>query len=134
VALAMAWYRRSPPEHALLLPLFALWVATAALGPGLALAALNARYRDVRFLVPFLIQFGLYVSPVGFSSAAVPDAWRFAFGLNPLAGAIEGFRWCLLGGPNPLLTAAPGLVLTALTLVAGFAYFRAAERALADVI
>ncbi len=134
VALVMVWYRWLPGERALLLPVFALWVAAAALGPGLALAALNARYRDVRFLVPFLVQFGLYVSPVGFASEAVPAHWRFWFAWNPLAGAIDGFRWCLIGGASPFPRAAPGLVLTMLLLGAGLAYFRAAERALADII
>ena len=134
VALVMAWYRWLPGERALLLPLFALWVAAAALGPGLALAALNARYRDVRFLVPFLVQFGLYVSPVGFASEAVPAHWRFWFAWNPLTGAIDGFRWCLIGGPSPFPAAAPGLVLTVLMFGAGLAYFRAAECAFADII
>jgi lipopolysaccharide transport system permease protein len=134
VAPVMVWYRWLPGERALLLPLFALWVAAAALGPGLALAALNARYRDVRFLVPFLVQFGLYVSPVGFASEAVPAHWRFWFACNPLTGAIDGFRWCLIGGANPFPGSMPGLVLTALLLGAGLAYFRAAERGLADII
>jgi len=134
VALVMVWYRWLPGERAFLLPLFALWVAAAALGPGLALAALNARYRDVRFLVPFLVQFGLYVSPVGFTSEAVPAHWRFWFAWNPLAGAIDGFRWCLIGGPSPFPAAAPGLALTVLLLGAGLAYFRVAERGFADII
>jgi len=134
VALVMVWYRWLPGERAFLLPLFALWVAAAALGPGLALAALNARYRDVRFLVPFLVQFGLYVSPVGFASEAVPAHWRFWFAWNPLAGAIDGFRWCLIGGPSPFPAAAPGLALTVLLLGAGLAYFRVAERGFADII
>ena len=134
VALVMVWYRWLPGERAFLLPLFALWVAAAALGPGLALAALNARYRDVRFLVPFLVQFGLYVSPVGFASEAVPAHWRFWFAWNPLAGAIDGFRWCLIGGPSPFPAAAPGLVATVLLLGAGLAYFRVAERGFADII
>jgi lipopolysaccharide transport system permease protein len=134
VALVMVWYRWLPGERALLLPLFALWVAASALGPGLALAALNARYRDVRFLVPFLVQFGLYVSPVGFASEAVPAHWRFWFACNPLAGAIDGFRWCLIGGANPFPAAAPGLAVTVLLLGAGLTYFRAAERAFADII
>ena len=134
VALAMACYGWRPEWRAALIPLFALWVAAAALGPGLALAALNVRFRDVRHIVPFLVQFGLYVSPVGFVSAAVPAPWRFAFGLNPLTGAIDGFRWCLIGGTNPFPAAFPGLALTAMMLAAGLAYFRAAERAFADTI
>jgi len=80
------------------------------------------------------VQFGLYVSPVGFASEAVPAHWRFWFAWNPLAGAIDGFRWCLIGGPSPFPAAAPGLVATVLLLGAGLAYFRVAERGFADII
>jgi lipopolysaccharide transport system permease protein len=134
VALVFVYYGWLPGPRALLLPLFAIWVAAAAFGPALALGALNVRYRDVRYIVPFLAQFGLYLSPVGFSSAAVPEAWRFWFGLNPLAGAIEGFRWSLIGGECPFPAAGLGLALTALMVVAGLAYFHAAERDFADTI
>jgi lipopolysaccharide transport system permease protein len=134
VALALAWFGWRPGLHALWTPLFALWAAAAALGPGVALAALNVRYRDVRYLVPFVVQFGLYVSPVGYEGRAVPESWRFLFELNPLAGALAGFRWALIGGQSPFPAAWPGLALTLLTLGLSLAYFRASERSFADTI
>ena len=110
--------------------------AAASLGPALWLTALNVKYRDFRYVVPFVVQFGLYVSPVGFSSAVVPPAWRFWYGLNPIVGVIDGFRWCLIGGANPLREPgfAESLVVVALFLWFGVRYFRATERTFADVI
>lgn len=136
LVLLMAYYQVVPGPRLMLLPLFILLALGTAMGAGLWLAALNVRYRDFRYIVPFIIQFGLYVSPVGFSSAVVPEAWRWAFALNPMVGVIDGFRWSLLGGAQPLFV--PGLLLSAvLSLVllgTGVAYFRRTERTFADVI
>ncbi|MGH7342505.1 MAG: ABC transporter permease, partial [Candidatus Rokuibacteriota bacterium] len=102
----------------------------------LLLTALNVKYRDFRFVIPFVVQFGLYVSPVGFSSAVVPEAWRLWYSLNPVVGVIDGFRWCLLGGESRLY--APGfalsLLVTAALLWLGIAYFRRTERSFADLV
>src|SRR5206468_3926410 len=93
----MVYYRFVPGWHILLLPLFILMALLASLGPGLWVTALNVKYRDFRYVIPFLVQFGLYVSPVGFSSTVVPEKWRLLYSLNPLVGVIDGFRWSILG-------------------------------------
>lgn len=131
----MAWYRFVPSVQVLLLPAFLLLALAAALGVGFWLSALTVRYRDVRFIIPFLVQFGLYVTPVGFSTQIVPEVYRPLFALNPLVGVIEGVRWCLLGtgvldhGVLPISAAvAVGLLVT------GFLYFRKTERVFADTI
>lgn len=131
----MACYGVFPPLQILVLPLFVLMALAAALGAGLWLSALTVRYRDVRFVVPFVVQFGLYATPVGFSTAAVPEDYRVLFAVNPMVGVIEGFRWCLLG--NGVIDGAVipvSAVSAALLLVTGFRYFRATERRFADVI
>jgi lipopolysaccharide transport system permease protein len=132
----MGWYRFYPGWSMLFLPAFVCLGLFATLGPSLILAALNVRYRDFRFVVPFLLQFGLYVSPVGFSSSIVPEQWRFLYSLNPMVGVIEGFRWCILNGESkPYL---PGLVLSlcvaAFFLWLGIKRFRAMEKSFADLI
>jgi lipopolysaccharide transport system permease protein len=132
----MTWYRFLPTWRLALLPLFVLLAALASLGPAFFLTALNVKYRDFRYVIPFLVQIGLYVSPVGFSSAVVPDQWRFWYSLNPVVGVIDGFRWCLLGGESILYL--PGFAMS-LILVAGFlwlgtAYFRRTEKSFADLI
>ena len=103
---------------------------------GLWLASLNVQYRDFRFIVPFIVQFGLYISPVGFSSSIVPQEWRFIYSLNPIVGVIDGFRWAILGGDSHLYL--PGFLLSlglvALLLISGIWYFRKMERKFADVI
>jgi lipopolysaccharide transport system permease protein len=108
----------------------------ASLGPAFLITALNVKYRDFRYVIPFIVQFGLYVSPVGFSSAIVPEPWRFWYRLNPMVGVIDGFRWCVLGGEARLY--APGFVLdlgvVALFLWFGIAYFRRTEHSFADLI
>ncbi|WP_205647890.1 ABC transporter permease [Acuticoccus yangtzensis] len=135
LAVLMVAYAFAPDWRVLFLPVFILLAVAAAMGPALLLAALNVRYRDFRFIVPFIIQFGLYVSPVGFSSAVVPEAWRWVYGLNPLVAVIEGFRWCLLRGEAQLgLWVLPGLGVVALMMWAGLAYFKRTERTFADVI
>jgi len=132
----MAWYRFVPDFKLLLLPAFLLMAFLAAFGAGLWLSALNVKYRDFRYVVPFLVQFGLYISPVGFSSAIVPEKWRFIYFLNPMVGVIEGFRWAILGEAFPMNW--PGLAISALLVVlifvGGLLYFRSMERSFADVV
>ncbi|MGI8481701.1 MAG: ABC transporter permease, partial [Chthoniobacterales bacterium] len=103
---------------------------------GLWLAALNVQYRDFRYVVPFLVQFGLYLSPVGFSSAVVPERWRLLYSLNPMVGVIDGFRWAISGGRAPLYLPGMWVGLTVITLLlaGGIWYFRRMERTFADVI
>ena len=132
----MAWYNFVPSWRILTLPLFILIAVAAALGAGLWLASLNVQYRDFRFIVPFIVQFGLYISPVGFSSSVVPEKWRLLYSINPMVGVIDGFRWAILGGEAQLYWSgfilSMGLVI--LLLVSGVWYFRKMERTFADVI
>ena len=136
LAILMAWYFFAPSWRLLLLPGFVILSVLASLGPALLITALNVKYRDFRYIIPFILQFGLYVSPVGFSSTVVPERWRLWYSLNPLVGVIDGFRWCILGGESPLYL--PGFLLSlgvvALTLWIGVAYFRLTERYFADLI
>lgn len=132
----MAWYSYLPDWRIVTLPFFILIAFAAAMGAGLWIAALNVKYRDFRYIVPFVVQLGLYISPVGFSSAIVPEQWRLLYSLNPMVGVIDGFRWAILGGGTPLYW--PGFLLS-LTLVAvifitGVFYFRKTEKSFADVI
>ncbi|WP_224982630.1 ABC transporter permease [Geomonas agri] len=132
----MLWYGFLPGWRLAALPLFLLLCSLFLCGAGLWFAALNVKYRDFRYLVPFLLQFGLYVSPVGFSSAVVPESWRLLYSLNPMVGVIDGFRWALLGGRGEVFW--PGVALSTLLslllLVSGVWFFRRTERILADVI
>jgi lipopolysaccharide transport system permease protein len=132
----MLWYRFVPGWQALLLPGFAVIAFLASLGPGLWITALNVRFRDFRYIIPFVVQLGLYVSPVGFSSDIVPEKWRLLYSLNPMVGVIDGFRWCILGGDSSLYM--PGFLLS-LTIVVFFLWlgitsFRKMERSFADLI
>jgi lipopolysaccharide transport system permease protein len=136
LVLIMAWYRYAPPMQVVLMPVFVVLAVLASLGPGLWLSALNVKYRDFRYLLPFILQLGLYISPVGFSSAVVPEEWRLLYHLNPLVGIIDGFRWCLLGGESPFRQ--PGFALS-MAVLAGLAWlgistFRATEKSFADVV
>jgi lipopolysaccharide transport system permease protein len=108
----------------------------AAIGTGLWIAALSIKYRDVRYLVPFAVQFGLYISPVGFSSSVIPDSWRLLYSVNPAVGIIDGFRWALFGGNSPFYWPALALScgVTFALLISGILYFRKTERLFADVI
>ena len=106
----MAWYRFVPDWRILALPIFALLAFFASAGPSLWIAALNVKYRDFRYVIPFIVQLGLYVSPVGFSSSVVPEQWRLLYSFNPIVGVIDGFRWCILRGQGGLYT--PGLVVS----------------------
>jgi lipopolysaccharide transport system permease protein len=131
----MLVYQFAPSAQVVFLPLFVLLGLAAALGIGFWLSALTVRYRDVRFLVPFITQFGLYVTPVGFATATVPEQYRLAFALNPMVGVIEGFRWSLLGtGSLGGGVLAVSTATAATLLVSGFLYFRATERRFADII
>ena len=132
----MLWYRFSPSPQILLLPLFIVLALLASIGPGLWITSLNVKYRDFRYVIPFIVQFGLYVSPVGFSSSVVPEKWRLLYNLNPMVGVIDGFRWCILGGDSPLYW--PGflvsLAIVAFFLWLGVSRFRLMEKTFADII
>ncbi len=132
----MLWYGFAPDWRVLTLPAFIFIAFAAAMGAGLWVAALNVKYRDFRYIVPFVVSLGLYISPVGFSSSIVPESWRLVYSINPMVGVIDGFRWAILGGDTPLYW--PGLslsiVLVSLILVTGVLYFRKTERTFADVI
>jgi lipopolysaccharide transport system permease protein len=132
----MAWYNFVPTWRILTLPFFIAIAFAASMGAGLWLASLNVKYRDFRYIVPFIVQFGLYISPVGFSSNIVPERWRFLYSLNPIVGVIDGFRWAILGGESTLYL--PGFFLSLglvfFLLVTGVWYFRKMERTFADVI
>jgi lipopolysaccharide transport system permease protein len=136
----MVWFRYLPPLQILLLPFFIILAFLAALGPGLILTALNVKFRDFRFIVPFVLQFGIYISPVGYFSSLIQQKYglwaRLAYSANPAVGVIDGFRWCLLGGQQQLFV--PGLVMslsvTTLLLLIGIKYFRKTEKTFADVI
>jgi lipopolysaccharide transport system permease protein len=132
----MISYQFPPSWQILLLPVFMLAAFLATLGPALWISALNVRYRDFRYVIPFIVQFGLYVSPVGFSSSLVPEQWRLLYSLNPMASVIDGFRWCILGGESKLYL--PGQPVSAgviaFFLWLGFRQFRKMENSFADLI
>jgi lipopolysaccharide transport system permease protein len=136
LALMMAWYGFMPGWEMLTLPLFIAMAFLASLGPSLWITSLNVRYRDFRYIVPFIIQFGLYISPVGFSSTVVPESWRLLYSLNPMVGVIEGFRWAILGGESRIYLPgfAAGWLVIALFLWLGMRHFRRTEKSFADVI
>ena len=132
----MLWYGFAPDWRIVTLPLFIAIAFIAAMGAGLWTASLNVKYQDVRYVIPFVVQFGLYVSPVGFSSTIIPEEWRLLYSLNPMVGVIDGFRWAILGGnaqiywPGFLLS----LLLVLVILVTGIYYFRKTEKSFADII
>ena len=132
----MIWYHFVPSAHVWVLPVFVLLTFAAAFGAGLWVAALMVEYRDFRHIIPFAMQFGLYISPVAYLTVLVPERWRLAYSLNPMVGVIDGFRWSLLGRENSLdwrrLTMC--CVVTSILLVSGLWYFRKTERSFADVI
>jgi lipopolysaccharide transport system permease protein len=132
----MVWYKVIPSPNIVLLPIFIILALVVSIGPALWIAALNVKYRDFRYIIPFIVQFGLYISPVGFSSSVVSEKWRFIYSLNPMVGVIDGFRWCILGGASALYL--PGLALSAAVacffLWFGLKQFRRMERAFADLI
>ena len=136
LALMMLFYRFAPDWRMLTLPLFLFMAFITTYGFSLWLSALNVRYRDFRIIVPFIVQFGLYVSPVGFSSSVIPEQWRLLYSLNPMVGVIDGFRWAILGGDVQIYW--PGFILSIILIlivfVSGLFYFRNTERTFADVI
>lgn len=136
LCLIMVWYKYIPDWRILVLPVFLFLSSVASFGIGLWLASLNVKYRDFRHIVPFLVQFGLYISPVGFSSSIVPERWRLFYSINPMVGIIDGFRWALFRGNVQIYL--PGFLLsTALVMlifVSGIWYFRKTERTFADNI
>jgi len=134
--LLMAWYQYLPSWRILVLPAFTLLAFLASMGPALWITALNVKYRDFRYVIPFIVQFGLYVSPVGFSSSVVPEEWRLLYSLNPMVGVIDGFRWCILGGQSALHLSdlAVSVAVAGFFLWFGIHRFRKTERSFADLI
>ena len=132
----MLFYGYPPGWQILLLPFFTLLALLTSLGPSLWMTALNVKYRDFRYIIPFVVQFGLYISPVGFSSNAIPETWRLLYSLNPMVGIIDGFRWCILGSESPIYW--PGFLLSLLVvscfLWLGIGQFRKTEKSFADMI
>ena len=132
----MAWYRFIPSWKIVFIPLFLLITFLIAFGLGLIFSALNVKYRDFRHIVPFIVSFGLYVSPVGFSSDVIPQRWRLIYSINPMVGIIDGFRWCIIGQDISIYK--PGftisIILTFLILIIGIIYFRKTEKTFADRI
>jgi lipopolysaccharide transport system permease protein len=134
--LLMGWYQYPPGWRMLVLPAFTLLAFLASMGPALWITALNVKYRDFRYVIPFIVQFGLYVSPVGFSSNVIPEQWRLLYSLNPMVGIVDGFRWCILNGQSPLYL--PGLAASVCVAVFflwfGIRRFRKMEKSFADLI
>ncbi len=134
LAAIMAWYQFWPGARILWLVVLVPIAVLAAIGPGLLISALNVRYRDFRYIVPFIVQLGVYISPVGFSSDVIPERWRLIYSLNPLVGVIDAFRWAITGTPIYV----PSLVISAVSIVLmlllGVWYFRKTERTFADII
>ena len=132
----MAWYRFLPGWQVAFLPMFLFLGCLVSLGPALWITALNVRYRDFRFVTPFIVQFGLYISPVGFSSSIVPEQWRLLYSLNPMVGVIDGFRWCLLGAQSQIYW--PGVAMSicvaSFFVWFGINQFRKTEKGFADLI
>lgn len=132
----MLWYDFWPSWKIIALPGLMAVAFAAAMGAGLWIAALNVKYRDFRYVVPFIVQFGLYISPVGFSSSIIPEQYRLLYSLNPMVGVIDGFRWTIIGGDVPFYL--PGflmsLVLVTALFVGGIYFFRKTERTFADII
>ena len=136
LGILMAWYQMWPGWPLLTLPVFTLMALLASAGAGTWLAALNVKYRDFRYVVPFMIQFGVFVSPVGYTSSNISEEWRPLYALNPMVGVIDGFRWSISGGtkPFPWQSVDIALVAIAFLLITGIWYFRKTERTFADII
>jgi lipopolysaccharide transport system permease protein len=135
LAALMAWYGFLPSPRIFALPLLMVLAFMVSIGAGVWVASLNVKYRDFKIIIPFVVQIGLYISPVGFSSSIVPEQWRLLYAFNPMVGVIDGFRWCILGnGELPVLSILISLLLSALMIATGVAYFRATEKTFADMI
>jgi lipopolysaccharide transport system permease protein len=136
LVLLMIWFQFIPGYRIFTLPLFIAVAFAASMGCGLWLTALNVKYRDFRYIVPFIVQFGLFISPVGFSSSIVPEKWRLLYSTNPIVGVIDGFRWAIIGRETSIYW--PGFVLSlslvVIILVTGVRYFRKTEKTFADII
>ncbi|MEP7236275.1 MAG: ABC transporter permease [Ferruginibacter sp.] len=133
----MIYYHYVPPIQILFLPLMLVFVFITAFSLGLYLTALNVKYRDFRYIIPFMVQFGLYVSPVGFSSSIVPEKWRMLYNLNPMVGVIDGFRWCITGKEftkDIAVSMGISFAISALILIYAVYYFRKVEKTFADII
>lgn len=132
----MVWYQFLPTWQILLLPFFVLLAFLASLGPGLWVTSLNVKYRDFRYVMPFALQLGLYISPVGFSSSVVPGKWRLLYSLNPVVGVIDGFRWCILGRASRIYWTGLGISVVVIVsfLLLGIRQFRQMEKTFADLI
>jgi lipopolysaccharide transport system permease protein len=132
----MIWYHYVPSWTILYLPLFLGLAFLSAMGAGLYVAALNVKYRDFRYIVPFVVQFGMYISPVGFSSNNIPEKWRLLYSINPMVGVIDGFRWSITGGESKIFL--PGMILSIglimLLLIFSIWYFRKMEKTFADIV
>ena len=130
----MFWFHYIPSWHMLFLPVFIILAFLCAFGVGLYLTAVNVKYRDFRYIIPFIIQFGLYITPVGFSSAVIGEKWKLLYGLNPMVGVIDGFRWCILGDPMNWNSFVFSSVVIVIFLIIGITYFRKMEKSFADNI
>lgn len=130
----LVWFQFLPPVQVLALPLFIVLAFLCAVGIGLYLTALNVKYRDFKYIIPFIVQFGLYITPIGFSSAVIPEKWRIVYALNPMVGIIDGFRWCLLGDPFNPVSLGISIAITVMALLIGIRYFRKVEKTFADNI
>lgn len=132
--LLFVWYRYIPSWQIVFLPAFILLAFISSFGISLYLTALNVKYRDFRYIIPFIVQFGLYVSPVGFMSTKIPEKWRLLYSLNPMVGVIDGFRWCIIGQPLYWPGVWMSLGVTGLFCLLGIRYFRKTEKTFADNI
>jgi lipopolysaccharide transport system permease protein len=130
------WYGYFPSWQILVLPVFLLMAFVASVGAGLFVTALNVKYRDFRYIIPFIVQFGLYISPVGFNSNVIPEKWRLVYALNPMVGVIDGFRWCLLRGEQVIYwdAVAVSVGVSLILFVLGIRQFRKMEKSFADLI
>jgi lipopolysaccharide transport system permease protein len=130
----MVWYGVTPSIHILMLPLLIIFAMAAAMAVGLWLAALNVQFRDVRYTIPFLTQIWFFATPVAYPVSKVPEQWQMLFGLNPMVGVVEGFRWALIGGNAPTATMWVSVCAVILLLIGGLYYFRRMEKTFADVL
>ena len=130
----MFWYQYIPSWHIVFLPVFIMLAFLCAFGVGLYLTAVNVKYRDFRYIIPFIIQFGLYITPVGFSSSVIGEKWKSLYALNPMVGIIDGFRWCILGDPMNWNSFIFSVIVILVFLIIGVTYFRKMEKSFADNI
>lgn len=130
----MIFYQFLPDIKIIMLPLFIILAFLAAFGSGLYITALNVKFRDFRYIIPFIIQIGLYITPVGFSSSVVPDKWRLLYSINPMVGVVDGFRWCIMNEPLYWPGFFISVFMIVLLLIIGVTYFRKTEKSFADNI